>query len=55
MEVVIREDAAAGRYEKYLFKDGLLAGAIVLGSKKNQGWATAMAGKPARALDAPAL
>jgi nitrite reductase (NADH) large subunit len=55
MEVVIREDADAGRYEKYLFKDGLLAGAIVLGSKKNQGWATAMAGKPARASDAPAL
>jgi NAD(P)H-nitrite reductase large subunit len=38
--------AAAGRYEKYVLRDGKLIGCILLGSRENHGFATKHIGLP---------
>ncbi len=44
--VVVRKDESAGRYEKYLIRDGVLAGTIILGRKEPQKWCLNNLGKP---------
>jgi len=55
LDIVVHEDADSGRYEKFVVKDGVLAGAIILGSKKNQGWVGSRIGKPTKLEEIPAL
>ncbi len=55
LDFVVHEDADNGRYERFVLKNGALAGAIILGSKKNQGWAGSRIGKPVKLEEIPAL
>jgi nitrite reductase (NADH) large subunit len=55
LECVIRQDEEGSRYEKFILREGILVGAILLGSKKNQAWAGAAMGKPIRKEDIPGL
>lgn len=45
-EVVQKLDEPGRRYEKYVLKNGVLAGAILLGSRDNYAFAAQRAGKP---------
>lgn len=54
-ETLVREDQASGRYEKFVLKDGLLSGAILLGSKQNQSWCMKQLGKPVAREEIPPL
>ena len=44
-EEIARLDPAAERYEKYVLRDGRLAGAILLGSRQNVAWVNGRIGK----------
>jgi nitrite reductase (NADH) large subunit len=55
VETIVHEDAEAGRYEKFVMREGVLEGAIVLGSKKNQAWVNANIGKAINAEGVPGL
>ena len=48
-QVIQKLDEPAGRYEKYVLRDGVLAGCILLGSRVNFGFATQRVGKPVTA------
>ncbi len=53
-DVVEKVDAALPRYEKYLLRDGLLTGCILLGSRDNYAFAARHIGKPTTRQDAAA-
>lgn len=53
-EVVAKMDRAAGRYEKYVLRDGELVGAILLGSKENLRWVNKHVGTPVTEAEARA-
>jgi NAD(P)H-nitrite reductase large subunit len=48
-EVIQKVDEGKKRYEKYVLRDGLLVGCILLGSRDNVGFATQRIGKPVTA------
>ena len=45
-ETLEKLDEAGRRYEKYVLRDGLLAGCILLGSRENYSFAAQKVGKP---------
>ena len=49
VKVIQKADETRARYEKYVLKDGILIGCILLGSRDNHGFATQRIGRPTTA------
>jgi nitrite reductase (NADH) large subunit len=54
-DIVLRENEEKLIYQKFVFKDGRLEGAISLGDKSLQGWCFSKVGKETRKEDIPAF
>jgi nitrite reductase (NADH) large subunit len=52
VKVIQKTDETRARYEKYILKDGILVGCILLGSRDNHGFATQRIGRPTTAEEA---
>jgi nitrite reductase (NADH) large subunit len=53
--VITRENDVGPRYQKFVLKDGILVGAILLGDKKGQAWVTQRLGKAVGVDELPPL